>query len=108
MLTLSQLLKAMLEYKASDMHITSGSPPSFRVHGQILRAKSSVLTPTETKELCYSVLTDFQKAVFEEQKQLDFSFGIRDLARFRGNVYYQRGAVTGAFRHIPFEIPKMN
>src|SRR6185369_2979810 len=53
-------------------------------------------------------LTDYQKALFEEQKQLDFSFGIRDLARFRANVYYQRGAVAGAFRHIPFEIPRLS
>ena len=97
----------MLEHSASDMHITSGSPPTFRVHGQILRAKANHLMPSETKELCYSVLTDYQKAVFEEQKQLDFSFGIRDLARFRGNIYYQRGAVAGAFRHIPFEIPRL-
>src|SRR5882757_8754514 len=108
MMTLTQLLKAMLEHKASDMHITSGAPPTFRVHGHILKAKTSQLTPNETKELCYSVLTDYQKALFEEQKQLDFSFGIRDLARFRANVYYQRGAVTGAFRHIPYEIPKLN
>ena len=98
----------MLEYKASDMHITSGSPPTFRVHGQILRAKSSSLNPAETKELCYSVLTDYQKAMFEEQKQLDFSFGLRDVARFRGNIYYQRGAVAAAFRHIPFDIPKLD
>ena len=106
MMTLAQLLKAMLENKASDMHITSGSPPAFRVHGQMLRVKASPLTPAETKELCYSVLTDYQKAVFEENKQLDFSFGIRDLARFRGNVFFQRGAVAAAFRHIPFDIPK--
>lgn len=98
----------MLEHRASDMHVTSGSPPTFRVHGQILKAKASALTPADTKELCYSVLTDYQKAVFEEQKQLDFSFGIRDLARFRANVYYQRGAVAGAFRHIPFEIPRLS
>ncbi len=108
MMTLSQLLKAMLENKASDMHITSGSPPTFRVHGTVLRAKAASLSPAETKELCYSVLTDYQKAMFEEHKQLDFSFGIRDLARFRGNVYFQRGAVAGAFRHIPFEIPKLD
>ncbi len=107
MMTLPQLLKAMLDNKASDMHVTSGSPPTFRVHGQILKAKTGGLTPTDTKELCYSVLTDQQKAQFEEQKQLDFSFGIRDLARFRANVFYQRGAVAGAFRHIPFEIPKL-
>ena len=108
MMTLPQLLKAMLEHKASDMHITSGSPPTFRVHGHILKAKTTTLAPLETKELCYSVLTDYQKAMFEEQKQLDFSFGIRDLARFRANIYYQRGAVAGAFRHIPFEIPRLN
>lgn len=107
MMTLPQLLKAMLDNKASDMHVTSGSPPTFRVHGQILKAKTGSLAPADTKELCYSVLTDQQKAQFEEQKQLDFSFGIRDLARFRANVFYQRGAVAGAFRHIPFEIPKL-
>jgi twitching motility protein PilT len=108
MMTLPHLLKAMLEHKASDMHITSGAPPTFRVHGHILKAKTQALTPADTKELCYSVLTDYQKALFEEQKQLDFSFGIRDLARFRANVYFQRGAVTGAFRHIPFEIPRLS
>jgi len=108
MINLPNLLKAMLEHKASDMHITSGSPPTFRVHGTVVRAKAQSLTPAETKELCYSVLTDYQKATFEEQKQLDFSFGIRDLARFRANVYFQRGAVAGAFRHIPFEIPRMS
>lgn len=108
MMTLPQLLKAMLEHKASDMHITSGAPPTFRVHGQILRAKTTPLVPADTKELCYSVLTDYQKAMFEEQKQIDFSFGIRDLARFRANVYFQRGAVAGAFRHIPFDIPKLH
>jgi twitching motility protein PilT len=108
MMNLSQLLKAMLEYKASDMHITSGAPPTFRVHGQVLRAKLALLNPTNTKELCYSVLTDQQKATFEEHKQIDFSFGIRDLARFRANIYYQRGAVAGAFRHVPFDIPKLS
>jgi twitching motility protein PilT len=108
MMTLTHLLRAMLEHKASDMHITSGAPPAFRVHGRMLRAKAGNLTPPDTKELCYSVLTDYQKAMFEEQKQLDFSFGIRDLARFRANVYYQRGAVAGAFRHIPFEIPRLS
>lgn len=107
MMTLPQLLKGMLEHRASDMHITSGAPPTFRVHGQILRAKTTSLSPADTKELCYSVLTDYQKAMFEEQKQIDFSFGIRDLARFRANVYFQRGAVAGAFRHIPFDIPKL-
>src|SRR4051794_4235668 len=99
MLTLSTLLRAMLEHKASDMHITSGCSPAFRVNGRILKAKTGALTPPETKELCYSVLTDAQKAEFEDNRQIDFSFGIRDVARFRANVYFQRGAVSGAFRH---------
>jgi twitching motility protein PilT len=108
MVTLSTLLRAMLEHKASDMHITSGSPPAFRVNGRILKAKTPILSPTDTKELCYSVLTDSQKADFEEGRQIDFSFGIRDVARFRCNLYFQRGSVSGAFRHIPFEIPRLN
>ncbi|MBI3296424.1 MAG: type IV pilus twitching motility protein PilT [Deltaproteobacteria bacterium] len=108
MMTLAQLLRAMLDNKASDLHLTTGSPPTFRVHGRILRAKTVALGPSDTKELCYSVLTDVQKARFEEDKQLDFSFGVRDLARFRGNVFYQRGAVAGAFRHIPFQVPKLS
>lgn len=107
MVTLSTLLRAMLEHKASDMHVTSGSPPSFRVNGRILKAKTATLSPAETKELCYSVLTDTQRARFEQERQIDFSFGIRDVARFRANVYFQRGAVAGAFRHIPFEVPRL-
>ncbi len=108
MVTLSSLLRAMLEHKASDMHITSGSPPAFRVNGRILRAKTPVLSPGDTKELCYSVLTDSQKAALEEGRQIDFSFGIRDVARFRANFFFQRGSVSGAFRHIPFEIPRLS
>jgi len=107
MITLTQLLKVMLEYKASDMHITSGSPPGFRVFGSISRAKINSLTPAETKELCYSILTESQKAQLEETKQIDLSFGIRNLARFRANIFYQRGTISGVFRHIPFEIPKL-
>lgn len=108
MINLPTLLKTMLEHNASDIHITSGSPPVFRVHGELLKAKTEILTPNDTKELCYSVLTDHQKAIFEEKKQLDFSFGIKDLARFRANIFYQRGAVAAAFRHIPFDIPKLH
>lgn len=108
-MSLTQLMHAMLEHKSTDMHITSGSPPIFRIHGNILKIKSMpALKPTETKELCYSVLTDYQKAMFEENKELDFSFGIRDLARFRGNLYFQRGSVAGAFRHVPFTIPPLD
>ena len=100
MIAFSQLLKAMLSHSASDMHITSGSPPTFRVHGQMQRIKLKALTPVQTRELCYSVLTDYQKAIFEENKELDFSFTIRNVGRFRGNVFFQRGSVAGSFRPI--------
>ncbi len=107
MINLPGLLKAMLEHRASDLHVTSGNPPCFRVDGQVVRTKLKSLSPVDTKELCYSVLTDSQKAQLEKDRQLDFSFGIRDLARFRGNIYFQRGALAAAFRHIPFEVPKL-
>lgn len=108
MISLTQLLKVMLENKASDMHISTGAPPSFRVNGVVSRAQIDPLTPAETKELCCSVLTESQKAFLEEHRQIDLSFGIRDLARFRANIFYQRGTISGAFRHIPFKIPKLN
>lgn len=107
MITLPQLLKAMIDNKASDLHISAGSAPGFRVLGSINRAKVQPLTGGETKELCYSVLTETQKALLEEKRQIDLSFGIRNLARFRANIFYQRGTISGAFRHIPFEIPKL-
>jgi len=95
----------MLDQNASDLHITTASPPVLRVNGKIVRVKSNELTSAETKLLCYSILTDVQKSRFEEHKELDLSFGIKGLARFRGNIFYQRGAVTGTFRRIPYEIP---
>lgn len=107
-LSLTQLLKAMLDHKASDLHITSGSAPSFRIYGKITKVKAPPLAPPQTRELLYSVLTDYQKALFEENKELDFSFTVRDLGRFRGNLFYQRGSVAGAFRHIPFDVPPLH
>ena len=105
--TLTQLLQAMLSYHASDMHITNDSAPVFRVHGKIVRVTAPPLTAEQTKELCYSVLTDQQKAIFEEKKQIDFSFGIQNLARFRANLFYQKASVAGAFRYIPIDIPNI-
>jgi twitching motility protein PilT len=105
--TLHQLLKAMLEQKASDLHVTTGSPPLLRVNGRMVRVRSKALLNTETKQLCYSVLTDAQKSKFEEDKELDFSFGVKNLARFRANIFYQRGAVSGVFRQIPYHIPPL-
>ncbi len=104
MANLHQLLKAMVDKGASDLHITTGSPPQLRVDGELVPLKMAPLSAVETKQLCYSVLTDAQKAKFEEDNELDLSFGVKQLARFRANIYMQRGAVAGAFRTIPFKI----
>jgi twitching motility protein PilT len=101
---LHQLLKAMVEKGASDLHITTGSPPQLRIDGKLVPLKTAPLTPVETKQLCYSILTDAQKHKFEEESELDLSFGVKGLSRFRANVFMQRGAVAGAFRTIPFKI----
>jgi twitching motility protein PilT len=101
---LHQLLRAMIEKGASDMHITTGAPPLLRIDGAIVPLKIPALSPVETKQLCYSVLTEEQKIQFEKTKELDLSFGVKNLSRFRANVFLQRGAVSGAFRSIPFKI----
>src|SRR5215472_8150704 len=101
---LHQLLKAMIEKGASDLHITTGSPPQLRIDGSLVPLKTAPLTPVETKQLCYSILADAQKHKFEEENELDLSFGVKDLARFRANVFMQRGSVAAAFRTIPFKI----
>jgi twitching motility protein PilT len=101
---LHQLLKAMIEKGASDMHITTGTPPLLRVDGNIVPLKLPPLGPVETKQLCFSVLTEEQKAEYEKNNELDLSFGVKGLSRFRANIYMQRGAVAGAFRTIPFKI----
>jgi len=104
MLNMHQLLKLMIEQGASDLHLSTGAAPQIRINGEMTSADESVLSSAETKQLCYSVLTDVQKRKFEEENELDLSFGVKGLSRFRGNVYVQRGAVSGAFRAIPFEI----
>ncbi len=104
MANLHQLLKAMVEKGASDLHITTGSPPQLRIDGKLVPLKTPPLTPVETKQLCYSILTDSQKHKFEEESELDLSFGVKALSRFRANIFMQRGAVAGAFRTIPFKI----
>jgi len=101
---LHQLLKAMVEKGASDLHITTGSPPQLRIDGQLVPLKTAPLTPVETKQICYSILTDSQKHKFEEENELDLSFGVKGLSRYRANIFMQRGAVAGAFRSIPFKI----
>ncbi len=102
--TLHQLLKQMVEMGASDLHLTTQSPPMVRLDGRLLPLPYPPLTVSETKQLAYSVLTDTQKHRFEENLELDLSFGVKGLARFRGNNFMQRGAVAGVYRQIPYEI----
>lgn len=94
----------MVDNGASDLHITKGSPPQIRMDGHLVKLKTEPLSADDTKAICYSVLSGAQKATFEEHNELDFSFGIQGLARFRGNVFVQQKAVGGAFRLIPFKI----
>ncbi|MBI4853078.1 MAG: type IV pilus twitching motility protein PilT [Acidobacteria bacterium] len=103
-LVLSELLKKMTELGGSDLHITTNSPPQVRVDGHLRPLDYPELTPADTKQLAYSVLTDAQKHRFEETLELDFSFGIKGLSRFRANLFNQRGAVGAVFRAIPYEI----
>jgi twitching motility protein PilT len=102
--TLPQLLKTMVDKGASDLHVTAGSPPQLRIDGELVPFRVPALGPIDTKQLCYSVLTDDQKSHFEEDQELDLSFGVKNLSRFRANVFMQKGAVAGVFRTIPFKI----
>ena len=104
MATLPELLTVLVEQNGSDLHLTTNTPPQIRVHGKLRQLDLPPLTPAETKQLTYSVLTDLQKKRFEETMELDFSFGMRGLARFRCNVFNQRGAVGAVYRLIPEEI----
>jgi twitching motility protein PilT len=104
-ITLPELLKKMTEQGGSDLHLTTNSPPQVRVHGHLSPLEGfKPLTPSDTKQLAYSVLTDAQKHRFEENLELDFSFGLKGLSRFRANLFNQKGAVGAVFRAIPYEI----
>src|SRR3954463_11612995 len=99
------LLEEMIERDASDLHVTAGERPKMRIVGEILSSKLDfVMTAKDTMQLAYSVLTENQKKKFEMEDELDFSFGIQNLARFRGNCFKQRGCVSMVIRQIPFNI----
>ena len=104
MATLPELLKMTVDLDGSDLHIAIDTPPQVRVHGELQRLQLPPMVASESKQLVYSVLTDSQKKRFEESNELDFSFGIRGLARFRCNVFQQRGAVGAVYRLIPEKI----
>jgi twitching motility protein PilT len=108
MATLPELLRTLVDNSGSDLHITTQTPPQIRVHGKLQVLDLPVLGPADTKTLAYSVLTDAQKKRFEETLELDFSFGIRGLARFRCNVFNQRGSVAAVYRVIPEQIKSFN
>lgn len=104
-LKIQQLFKLMVDSNASDLHITSGTSPGIRVHGEVIRVKTAPLTGEDTKRLIYQILSEEQKNEFEKKLELDFSFGIKGLARFRANVFNSKGAVAAVFRVIPSIIP---
>lgn len=104
-LKIQQLFKLMVDSNASDLHITSGTSPGLRVHGEIIKVKTIPLTGQDTKRLIYQILSEDQKNEFEKKLELDFSFGIKGLARFRANVFNSKGAVAAVFRIIPTIIP---
>lgn len=105
--TMPQLLKALVDQGGSDLHISSYSPPRFRVDGELVPLEVEDLTPEHTKQLCYSILTEDQKRQVEEEYELDLAFGIKGIARFRANIYRQKGSVNGAFRVISSNMPQL-
>jgi twitching motility protein PilT len=104
MVNLRDLLNEMTEKGASDLHITAGIPPMLRIDGIIQRTSHPVITPVMSKQIAYSILTEEQQKRFENDKELDFSFGVQGLSRFRANVFQQRGVTSLAIRQIPYEI----
>ncbi len=102
---IQQLFKLMVESGASDLHVTVGTPPGLRVNGEIIRVKIPALSGVDTKRLVYQILTEEQRNELEKNLELDFSFGIKGLARFRSNVFYSKGGVAAVFRQIPSLIP---
>lgn len=104
---MEQLLRVMVDKQASDMHLTVGNAPLLRIDGQVLPLKLAPLTGDHVKQLVYSVLTEEQKVHFERSNEVDFSFGIRGVSRFRANAFMQRTNIAGVFRQIPLRIPAM-
>jgi twitching motility protein PilT len=104
----AEVLQKMVEARASDVHLTPGSPPVLRVRGQITPMEDyPVLTPQHTRDVVYSILNDDQRKRFENQKALDFAYAIPGVARFRVNTYFQRGAISAALRHTPDQVPEL-
>jgi twitching motility protein PilT len=103
-ISLQQLLKTQAEQGASDLHISVGTPPQLRIHGELCPVKVEPLSASDTEQLCYSVLTEEQRRLFEENREIDLSFSVKGVARFRANIFRQKSAVGGVFRLIPHQI----
>lgn len=104
MASMHELLSRMLEKGASDLHLIAGAPPLYRVDGRLVAFSSDILTPDEVLRLTYSVMNEQQRKIFEQKKEVDFSFGVQNLSRFRANVYLQRGCASSAIRLIPYRV----
>ncbi len=106
--TLTSLLRGMVDQDASDLHLSNESPPQLRIHGKMFKIKTDPLTPDTIRELISEVINDQQRKVFEANQELDFSFGVADMARFRGNLFYQKASMGAVFRKIPQKIPDID
>ena len=107
-MTIDELLKLMMEKKASDLHLKAGRPPLMRIAGEIYPTELERLSPDVVKNLVYSIMNSEQKQVFERKHELDFGYAIPGLSRFRANIFYQRGTVSAVLRAIPFEVPSID
>jgi len=108
MLTLNELLQFATEQGASDIHLTVGLPPVLRIHKELVFLEEDKLTPEDTAEMMFSIMSDHQREVFKKKLEYDFSYGLPGVARFRVNAFFQRGSIAAAFRRIPFEIPPLD
>ncbi|BAL81599.1 twitching motility protein [Caldisericum exile AZM16c01] len=108
MMNINEILTLAADHKASDIHLTVGLPPVLRINKELVYLEADPLTPEDIAEMMYSIMTDKQKELFREKLEYDFSYGLKGLARFRVNVFMQRGSVAAAFRRIPFEIPPLD
>ena len=104
---IDELLKAMVERKASDLHLAVGSPPTYRIHGSLVPVEDAPLTPESLQEMVYAVLSAEAQKKFETQKELDFSYSLPGVSRYRGNALLQRGTMGAVFRAIPSRPPTL-
>ncbi|SMC19059.1 twitching motility protein PilT [Desulfacinum hydrothermale DSM 13146] len=108
MISLQDLLARMPELEASDLHITAGARPQYRIYGRLVPARDEILRPADTERLCLGILSQEQKEQFLRDGELDFSFGLEGVSLFRVNLFRQRGSVGGSFRAIPFRVPSLD